>query len=131
MREKERVILIQNFSGEMREKESDQRHSKERTSLIRKISRNVSATMCDVMMTLVSMKIRLKTQGLFDPYAVCACRCQTVYCASELCLSVDKLEKRQQIRKGTILVYSVYVMCILSRVENWEYLHPCTTADAC
>ena len=28
-------------------------------------------------------------------------------------------------------VYNVYVMYILSRVENWEYLHNCSTADAC
>ena len=49
--------------------------------------------MCDVVMTLVSMKTRLKTQGLFDPSEVCACRGQTVYCTTELCLSVDKLEK--------------------------------------
>ena len=28
-------------------------------------------------------------------------------------------------------VYNVYVMYILSRVENWAYLHPCSTADAC
>ena len=50
--------------------------------------------MCDVMMTLVSMKTRLKTQGLFDPSKVYAYRSQTVYCTTELCLSVDKLEKR-------------------------------------
>ena len=49
--------------------------------------------MCDVMMTLVSMKTRLKTQGLFDPSKVYADRSQTVYCTTEMCLSVDKLEK--------------------------------------
>ena len=47
----------------------------------------------DGMMTLVSMKTRLKTKGLFDPNDVCAYRGQTVYCTTELCLSVDKIQK--------------------------------------
>ena len=54
--------------------------------------------MCDVMMTLVSVKTRLKTQGLFDPSEVCACRGRTVYCTIELCLSVDT-GKRQETNK--------------------------------
>ena len=66
---------------------------------------------------------RLKINGLFDPCEVCAYRGQTVYCTTELCLSVDKRKKRQQTKEGTMFVHSVYVMYILSRVENWEYLH--------
>ena len=58
-----------------------------------KKSRDVSGTMCAVMMPLVSQKTRLKTEGLFDPSEVCAYRGQTVYCATELCLSVDKRKK--------------------------------------
>ena len=93
------------------------------------ISRDVSATMCDVMMTLVSMKTRLKTQGLFDPSEVCAYRGQTVYCTTELCLSVDKRKKTTN-KEGTMLVYRVYVMYILSHVETWEY-HPAENDYRC
>ena len=57
------------------------------------IPRDVSATMCDVMMTLVSMKTRVKTKGPFDPSEVCAFRGQAVYCTSELSLSVEKRKK--------------------------------------
>ena len=54
--------------------------------------------MCDVMMTLVSMKTRLKTKGL-EPNDVCAYRGQTVYCTTGLCLSVDKQKKdKEQVR---------------------------------
>ena len=69
--------------------------------------------MCDVMMTLVSMKTRLKTQGLFDPSEVCAYRSQTVYCTTELCLSVDKLEKDN--KQGTNDV-GVQCLCNLHSV---------------
>ena len=82
-------------------------------------SSDVSATMCDVVMTLISLKTRLQTKGLFDPSEVCPYRGQTGYCTTELCLSVDKREKDKQGR--TMLVYNVNVMYILSRVENWEY----------
>ena len=30
-----------------------------------------------------------------------------------------------------MLLYNVYVMYNLSRVENWEHLHPGSTAGAC
>ena len=70
-----------------------------------------------------SLKTRLWTKGLFDPDEVCVYRSQTVYCAAELCLSVDKREKTTN-KEGTTLEYNVYVMYILSRVKNWEYLHP-------
>ena len=79
--------------------------------------------MCDVMMTLVSMKTRLKTQGLFDPSEVCAYRevrlC--VYCTTELCLSVDKLEKDNKQGTNDVGVQCL-CNCILSHVEDWEYL---------
>ena len=71
-----------------------------------KLSRDVSATMCDVMMTLVSMKTRLKTRGLFDPSEVCAYRGRTVYCTTELSLSVDEMEKDN--KQGR---YDVSVQC--------------------
>ena len=41
----------------------------------------------------------LKTEGLFDPDEVCTFRGKTVYCTTELCLSLDKREKRQQTKK--------------------------------
>ena len=63
----------------------------------------------------------MKTQGLFDPSEGCAYRGQNVYCTTELCLSVDRLEKDN--KQGTMLVYIVYLMYTLSHVENWEYLH--------
>ena len=44
-----------------------------------------------------------------------------MYCTTELYLSVDKRKKTTN-KEGTMLVYNVYVMYILSRVENWEYL---------
>ena len=78
--------------------------------------------MCDVMMTLVSVKTRLKTQGLFDPREVCAGRGQTVVCGHW---------KKTTNEEGTKLVYSVFVMYILLHVENLEYIHSCSTADAC
>ena len=53
-----------------------------------------------------------------------------MYCTTELCLSVDKRAKDNK-QGTTMLVYNVYVKYILSRVGNWEYLHPCSTADAC
>ena len=56
-------------------------------------SRYVSATIRDVVMTLISLQAREKTRGLFDPSEVCAYRGQTVCCITELCLSVDKREK--------------------------------------
>ena len=62
-------------------------------------SRDVSATMCDVMMTLVSMKTRLNTRGQLDPSEVSAHRGQTVYCTTELCLSVNNIQKKDN-RKG-------------------------------
>ena len=64
--------------------------------------------MCDVMMTLVSMKTRLKTQGLFDPSEVCAYRGQTVYCTTGLCLSVDKLDKDNKQGRNDV---SVQCLC--------------------
>ena len=45
-----------------------------------------------------------------------------MYCTTELCLSVDKREETTN-KEGTMSVHNVYVMYILSRVENWEYLH--------
>ena len=80
------------------------------------------------MMTLVSMKTRLKTGGL-EPNEVCTYRGQTVYCTNELCLWTKY--KKTTDKEGTMLVYCVYVMYILSHVENWEHLHPCSAADAC
>ena len=71
-------------------------------------SRDVPATMCDVVMTLVSMKTRLKTQGLFDPSEVSAYKGQTVYCTTELCLSVDKLEKDNKQGRNDV---SVQCLC--------------------
>ena len=71
--------------------------------------------MCDVMMTLVSIKTRLKTKGPFDPSEVCAFRGQAVYCTSELSLSVEKRKKTTN-KEGTMSVCSVYVMYILSHV---------------
>ena len=56
-------------------------------------SRDVPATMSDVVMTLISLQTWLKTKSLFDPDEVCAYRGQTVYCTTELCLSVNKREK--------------------------------------
>ena len=46
-----------------------------------KKSIDVPTTMCDVM------------KGLYDPDEVCAYRGQTVFCTTELCLSVDIWEK--------------------------------------
>ena len=42
-------------------------------------------------------------------------RGQTVYCATELYLSVDKRKKTTD-KEGTMLVCNVYVMCILCHV---------------
>ena len=80
------------------------------------ISRDVSATVCDVMMTLVSLKTRLKTKGPFDAREVCACRGKTVYCTTELCLWT-KVKKTTN-KEGTMLVYTVNVMYILSHVTQ-------------
>ena len=77
-------------------------------NLVCKGSRDVSATMCDVMMILVSMNTRLKTEGLFDPNEVCAHRGQTVYCATELCLSVDKLEKDSKQGRNDVSVQCLW-----------------------
>ena len=41
-----------------------------------------------------------------------------------------KKEKKKN-KERKMSVYNDYVMYILSRVENWEYLHLCSTADAC
>ena len=59
----------------------------------------------------------LKTVGLFDPDEVCAYRGQTVYCTTELYLSVDKRKKTTN-KGGTMLVYNVYVMYSLSHVKT-------------
>ena len=64
--------------------------------------------MCDVMMPLVSMKARLKTKSLFDPSEVCAYRGQTVHCATELCLSVDKREEDNKQGRNDV---SVQCLC--------------------
>ena len=44
-----------------------------------------------------------------------------MYCPTVLCLSVDKLKKTTN-KERTMLVYGVYVLYFLSRVEIWEYL---------
>ena len=49
-----------------------------------------------------------------------------MYCTTELCLSVDKREKDNKQGRNDVSVQ--HVMYILSRVENWEHLHPCSTA---
>ena len=59
----------------------------------------------------------MKTKRQFDPSEVCAYRGQTVYCTTELRLSVDKREKTTN-KEGTMLVYSVYVMYIVSHDET-------------
>ena len=81
-----------------------------------------SATMCDVMMTHVSMKTRLKTQGLFDPSDVCAYRGQTVYCTTEICLSVDKREKDSKRRKERCQC-AVFMQCTFCHTLKTENTH--------
>ena len=88
---------------------------------------DVSATTCDAMMTLVSTKTRLKTQGLFDPSEVCANRGQTVYCTIELCLSVDKLEKDNKQGKKDVCVQC---LCNVHSVTCWK-LWPLTLLLNC
>ena len=80
-----------------------------------KCLRDVSATMCDVLITLVSVKTRLKTQGPFDPSDVCANRGQTVYCTTELCLSVDKLEKNNKQGRNDVSVQCLYNVHFVTR----------------
>ena len=82
-----------------------------------KCARDVSATMCDVTMTLVSMKTPLKNQDLFDPSEVCAYRGQTVCCTTELCLSVDKLEEDNEQRRNDV---SVQCLCDVQSVTCWK-----------
>ena len=63
--------------------------------------------MCDVMkMTTISANTS-ETKSLFDPDEVCAYKSQTVYCTTELCLSVDKREKNN--KQGR---YDVSVQCL-------------------
>ena len=90
-------------------------------------SSDVSATMCDVMFsenTIVDKK-------------ACSIQMRCVHTEVRLCvvqLSCGCLwtnGKKTTNKEGTMLVYNVYAMHILSRVENWEYLHPCSTTDAC
>ena len=65
------------------------------------------------MMTVVTMKTRLKTQGLLDPSEVCAYWSQTVVCTIELCLSVDKLVKGMN-------DVSVQCLCNVHSVTFWK-----------
>ena len=68
------------------------------------ISRDVSATMYDVINDTCLQKTRLKTIGLFDPNEVCAYRGQTVYRTTELCLSVDQWEEDNKQGRNDVCV---------------------------
>ena len=64
--------------------------------------------------------------------SMCGVRIQRSDCvlynwAVSVCGQIGKKTTNEE---GTMLVYNVYVMHIVSRVENWEYLRPYSTADA-
>ena len=101
--------------------------------MICKKSRDVSTTMCDVMrMTILSANM-LEDLKAYLIQMRCA-HTEFRLCIVQLaCICLWTNGKKTTNKEGTMLVYmySVHVMYILSHIENWEYLHPCSTADAC
>ena len=45
------------------------------------------------------------------------------------CVCLCVYGKKTTNKERTMLVYNVYVMFFLSRVENWEHIHPCSTSS--